>query len=632
MQGGNSFGATATLGTNDANDLQLETGGTSKLTVQNSTGNVGIGTTAPRTKLDVNSGILTPYAGSSLVDKASGLFVQAGSDVGTAFGIGVAGGLYYQPSNDGANNNFDFRTSTANGSLGAVNVRIQNNGNVGIGTTAPGAKLDVRGSGAGQTTFEANGQDDTTGLIARFRRPAAGESDLTIGAIGNTTSVIASESDLQLATGQSGQSLGNAKVTIQNSTGNVGIGHTSPASRFVVADGNNSTRSFQVDSVGRGTFRMDDNAFQDVLKLQNAGMTAAGHGAGIQFSLGQTNAPFTAGKINMVAEDTWAAAANRDSSLQFATALDGNVSEKLRITSTGNVGIGTATPNNKLSVVGNIAASGSITANVASPDLAEMIPAADGVEEADVVAADPASAETVKKAGRADSLLGVIADNNSSFKINPYEGMADAPKNIKPLVLAGRVPVKVTGEGGPVKIGDYLSASATPGHAMKATRAGATVGKALAGFDKDRGTVLALINVSYHDPATSDLQQSTDADMSKLNQGMMAGQVKELQVAEKLITQTLAVAGDAEVKGNLKVGGTLELSDDSRASNVTVKKGSKQIKVTFPKPQVDDHYVATVEKSWFVEHRITNKTKDGFTVEFKKGAPKNATVDWLIVR
>jgi hypothetical protein len=52
VNGGNSFGAAATLGTNDAFDLGFETNGTTKMTIQ-SGGNVGIGTVAPAAKLDV---------------------------------------------------------------------------------------------------------------------------------------------------------------------------------------------------------------------------------------------------------------------------------------------------------------------------------------------------------------------------------------------------------------------------------------------------------------------------------------------------------------------------------------------------------------------------------------------------
>lgn len=55
VNGGNSLGTAATIGTADANNLALVTAGAARMTFVAASGNVGIGTTAPETALDVNS-------------------------------------------------------------------------------------------------------------------------------------------------------------------------------------------------------------------------------------------------------------------------------------------------------------------------------------------------------------------------------------------------------------------------------------------------------------------------------------------------------------------------------------------------------------------------------------------------
>jgi hypothetical protein len=61
--------------------------------------------------------------------------------------------------------------------------------------------------------------------------------------------------------------------------------------------------------------------------------------------------------------------------------------------------------------------------------------------------------------------------------------------NYKPIALAGRVPCKVSTENGPIKAGDLLTTSSTPGHAMKANEPwrGGIIGTALEDFPKDGG-------------------------------------------------------------------------------------------------------------------------------------------------
>ena len=56
-----------------------------------------------------------------------------------------------------------------------------------------------------------------------------------------------------------------------------------------------------------------------------------------------------------------------------------------------------------------------------------------------------------------------------------------------PMGIIGVLPTKVSGENGPIKRGDLLVTSATPGHAMRAgahPAAGTIIGKALEPFDR----------------------------------------------------------------------------------------------------------------------------------------------------
>jgi hypothetical protein len=67
------------------------------------------------------------------------------------------------------------------------------------------------------------------------------------------------------------------------------------------------------------------------------------------------------------------------------------------------------------------------------------------------------------------------------------------------VALAGRVPVRVDGSYGPVRPGDYLTSSPTPGHAMVMTRPGPTIGMALEAFDSDqKGSVLVFVQSGWH--------------------------------------------------------------------------------------------------------------------------------------
>ncbi len=154
-------------------------------------------------------------------------------------------------------------------------------------------------------------------------------------------------------------------------------------------------------------------------------------------------------------------------------------------------------------------------------DLAEMYPVKVDVEEANVVEltyeGGNAKGYILQRAtqGSGNNLFGVISTKPGL--VLAYDSKAVQ----KPVALAGRAPVSVSDENGPIAIGDYLTSSSIPGVAMKATKPGVVIGQALEPFDslsKDAsvsaqetshvisiraniGRILTFIKVSYADPS-----------------------------------------------------------------------------------------------------------------------------------
>lgn len=68
-----------------------------------------------------------------------------------------------------------------------------------------------------------------------------------------------------------------------------------------------------------------------------------------------------------------------------------------------------------------------------------------------------------------------------------------------PLAMVGIVPCRVSAENGPIRRGDLLVTSATPGHAMRGTdrsrMTGAIIGKALQNFESGTGVIEILVSL-----------------------------------------------------------------------------------------------------------------------------------------
>ncbi|MEN9559288.1 MAG: hypothetical protein RLZZ502_499 [Pseudomonadota bacterium] len=128
-------------------------------------------------------------------------------------------------------------------------------------------------------------------------------------------------------------------------------------------------------------------------------------------------------------------------------------------------------------------------------DVAELIPHVGVLPvPGDVVMIDADNPMHYRVANEANSaaVAGVITTKPGVLMNAGVENVGDAPA----LALVGRVPVKVTDEGGAIRAGDLLVSASTAGHAMKAPAQptlGSVIGKALQPHHTGSGVVEMLV-------------------------------------------------------------------------------------------------------------------------------------------
>ena len=130
----------------------------------------------------------------------------------------------------------------------------------------------------------------------------------------------------------------------------------------------------------------------------------------------------------------------------------------------------------------------------------------DEYEPGDVLVISPDSDRhiTLSRRPNAGSVAGVYATKPGLMLTTAR--ISDDIDGLIPLGVLGIIPTKVTSENGPIRRGDLLVTSSTPGHAMKAIPVvvggievyptGAVIGKAMQNFDgPSRGMIEVLVNV-----------------------------------------------------------------------------------------------------------------------------------------
>jgi hypothetical protein len=408
---------------------------------------------------------------------------------------------------------------TVNGLTDAVTIAAGSN----ISITPSGNTLTLAATSGGASVWSLNGTTAfyTGGSVGIGQSSAIYKLEITdtagfnLGLFGPSpilkfTDTSASNAVSTIRAVSGGVRIGNATSTLADfeTSGNVGLGTSSPAYRLHLYDASNSvTQTIETaggtNSWSRLLFKTNDG-FWNVGTSQNFNADELyffrGNGStGIQLQL------LTNGQLIATTPTGFPGLTHTDGAISVGSYVGGS--------SSGATGgwLGTFSNHPLYFFVNNgqpsltIGTDGVTSVKVLSitggADMAEPFPMQDeSVEKGSVVVIDEAHPGHLKRSTRAydKHVAGIVSGANG---INPgialhQDGALDGGQNV---ALSGRVYVQADTSNGEINPGDMLTSSDTPGHAMKATdwdRAhGAVIGKAMSPLAKDSGMVLVLVSL-----------------------------------------------------------------------------------------------------------------------------------------
>ena len=505
-------------------------------------GNVGIGTANPTAKLTVIGGkaiIIDSTAAVNVVvgDSNTGASLQSASASGnTIFGsfagnllttgdsntfIGISAG---EESTTGGYNVF---VGAAAGQLGSgdnitnnvaignqANKSVSNCCNVYIGDSA-GSNVNVGGIYnvlIGYAPTVQTGTGISRAIAIGASAYVQGTSSIAIGSSANATGpypfVLGSDSSPVFNAYVNGVTDGSPLGFTLNAAGGSGTNIYGASTTIAggKATGNAAGGSIVFSTSDAGASGTTLQSLSEKLRITASGFLGIG-----------TTSPYSLLSISNSVGTT----ANTPLFTIASTTAGTATSTLLTVLASGNVGIGTSSPSSALSIEGTC-----IDTGAGCADIAELYRASEDTESGDIVAVDSNAPRSVKKATQESVLIGVVSTNPAlvieGSALQLMTGRAYSNDARRPAVaLSGRVPAKVSLEHGHISIGDRITISSMPGVGMKADAGGASVGIALEPFDESSprddngiGIILVFVNLGQQQLTA----QNGSFDLFSINQ------------------------------------------------------------------------------------------------------------------
>lgn len=403
-------------------------------------GRVGIGTNTPRQQLSVGAN-LDLYSGN--LNSPTRPSIRASGANNLIVNAFDTGSVFF--NFDGGTGGTRFHNGTPGGEL----MRLTPEGSLGIGTTSPASRLHV----AGDATF---GGFSSANTVTKIASAGSGTQTLQFRYFNDTYGW-----DIESRDSVPGRGLyfnhrfaSSTPTTFMflNEGGNLGIGTTSPVDRLTV------------QGAGNGISVVDNTVRTRLFSAASVGAGFVGTGS------------------------------------SHPLVIRTNDIDRMTIHATnGNVGIGMAPTAHKLDVGGTFAAT-TVTIKGGADIVEGFDSRIEEIEPGMLMVIDPEHPGKLKPSIMAydGKVAGIVSGANG---VNPglklgQEGVMDGQHLV---AMTGRVYVKASTCGGPIKPGDLLTTSEIPGHAMKANDRsrshGAVVGKAMSTLDEGTGLVLVLVNL-----------------------------------------------------------------------------------------------------------------------------------------